>query len=386
VTSGDEPLRDPITRNHHISLRRQLAAGLEAAIRDGHLEDGARLPSTRDLARRLSLSRDTVGAAYRRLRTRGWVTGREGGRLVIADRPHGGGYAEPAEGGACEEEIGRQAIASALTRAFRAGVPRETALAQLAAALEETGAVPAPESGGTVLTPESDGTVPAPEDARLAPKSAVRVTLIEPRPGLRHALAAELEARLSVRVRSIPLPLRTIRGPTLVRRELLPRCTRLAGAMTSSPGRPFELIPLRLAGGTRERGLVRRSIPFGVVVLVSVSGTVRRYAVELAARDFRRGLSFVAVDAADALAVRRYVSVARIVLCDVASRALAPRELAGAREVRLVSDDDIAALRIYLGCGSRPGADRPVGAIPRPARNLNGSGGLRILDGPFRPS
>ena len=358
MTSGDEPLRDPITRNHHISLRRQLAAGLEAAIRDGHLEDGARLPSTRDLARRLSLSRDTVGAAYRRLRTRGWVTGREGGRLVIADRPHGGGYAEPAEGGACEEEIGRQAIASALGLACRRGVSRETALAQLGEALETARTIPEPSPG---------------------------VTLIEPRPGLRHALAAELEARLGVRVRSISLPLRTVRGPTLVRRELLPRCTRLAGTRTSTPRRPFELIPLRLAGGTRERGLVRRSVPFGVVVLVSVSGTVRRYATELAARDFHRGLSFVAVDAADAPAVRRYVAVARIVLCDVASRALAPGELAGARDVRLVSDDDIAALRIYLGRGSRPAEDRPMGAIPRPARNLNGSGRLRILDGPFCP-
>jgi hypothetical protein len=112
---------------------------------------------------------------------------------------------------------------------------------------------------------------------------------------------------------------------------------------------------------------------------------VRRYATELAARDFRRGLSFVAVDAADGPAVRRYVAVARIVLCDVASRSLAPLELSGARDVRLISDDDIAALRIYLGCGARPAADRRMGATPRPARNLNGSGRLRILDGPFCP-
>ncbi len=77
----------------HISLGgKQLASGvyaqLRAAILDGRLRPGDSLPATRELARRLSVSRNTVTAAYQRLSAEGFLVGRVGaGTFVAADVP-----------------------------------------------------------------------------------------------------------------------------------------------------------------------------------------------------------------------------------------------------------------------------------------------------------
>jgi len=59
-------------------LYRQLANGIESLARAGALEYGARLPSERDLAARLHVSRNTVKAAYQLLRDKGWLEVRRG--------------------------------------------------------------------------------------------------------------------------------------------------------------------------------------------------------------------------------------------------------------------------------------------------------------------
>jgi DNA-binding transcriptional MocR family regulator len=60
------------------SLQRKLAHGLIEAIRNGVLNPDARLPSERELARALAISRTTVVAAYDVLREGGWVESRTG--------------------------------------------------------------------------------------------------------------------------------------------------------------------------------------------------------------------------------------------------------------------------------------------------------------------
>jgi len=50
-----------------LPLHLQLAEQFRAAIRDGRLQAGHRLPSTRDLARDLSVSRSMAQAAYDQL-------------------------------------------------------------------------------------------------------------------------------------------------------------------------------------------------------------------------------------------------------------------------------------------------------------------------------
>ncbi|MFI1917343.1 PLP-dependent aminotransferase family protein [Nocardia sp. NPDC020380] len=66
------------------SRRRALEEALRTAIRDGRLLTGTRLPSTRDLATQLGLSRGTVTAAYEQLVAEGWLTARHGAGTTVA--------------------------------------------------------------------------------------------------------------------------------------------------------------------------------------------------------------------------------------------------------------------------------------------------------------
>jgi GntR family transcriptional regulator / MocR family aminotransferase len=73
----------------HIILRdrRRITAEVyrqvRAAILDGRLKPYQALPSSRDLARRLAVSRNTVVLAYERLRAEGFVTSREGAGTYV---------------------------------------------------------------------------------------------------------------------------------------------------------------------------------------------------------------------------------------------------------------------------------------------------------------
>src|SRR4051812_46850529 len=73
----------------HEPLYRQLSDALAGAIGEGSLPEGERLPSERDLALSLGVSRTTVVTAYRELEARGLVRGHVGrGTFVCAaDEP-----------------------------------------------------------------------------------------------------------------------------------------------------------------------------------------------------------------------------------------------------------------------------------------------------------
>ncbi|WP_265518677.1 PLP-dependent aminotransferase family protein [Nitratireductor luteus] len=66
-------------------LLRSLHRQLRAAIIDGRLQAGLRLPPTRALARGLGISRNTVIAAYDMLLSEGYVEGRRGAGTFVAD-------------------------------------------------------------------------------------------------------------------------------------------------------------------------------------------------------------------------------------------------------------------------------------------------------------
>ena len=63
----------------------QVSIGLRVAIANGVLCPGARLPSTRVLARQLNVSRTTVMSAYDDLAARGLLTGWTGAGSFVAD-------------------------------------------------------------------------------------------------------------------------------------------------------------------------------------------------------------------------------------------------------------------------------------------------------------
>src|SRR5215831_5078752 len=73
----------------------QISAQLQAAVTGGALRAGDRLPSSRDLAATLGVSRTVVTNAYARLFAEGWLEGRHGSGTFVADvtSPSGSGPA-----------------------------------------------------------------------------------------------------------------------------------------------------------------------------------------------------------------------------------------------------------------------------------------------------
>jgi len=73
-------------------LFRQLYQGFRAAILSGQLRAGERLPSTRDLAEQLHLSRTVVVTAFEQLLAEGYVEGRHGSGTFVSEigRPRSG--------------------------------------------------------------------------------------------------------------------------------------------------------------------------------------------------------------------------------------------------------------------------------------------------------
>lgn len=67
---GPEPLRPPLAAS--------LAREVRSMVSDGRVPVGVRLPPERELAAALGVSRVTAGAAYRRLREKGWAAARQG--------------------------------------------------------------------------------------------------------------------------------------------------------------------------------------------------------------------------------------------------------------------------------------------------------------------
>jgi GntR family transcriptional regulator / MocR family aminotransferase len=80
----------PITLDRELPapLAVQLADAVRAAAAGGTLRVGDRLPSTRDLATRLGVSRTVTAAAYEQLHAEGWLAGRHGSGTYVAATPH----------------------------------------------------------------------------------------------------------------------------------------------------------------------------------------------------------------------------------------------------------------------------------------------------------
>jgi GntR family transcriptional regulator / MocR family aminotransferase len=83
-----------------LPLTEQISAQLRAALTDGRLAAGERLPSTRALAGLLGVSRTVVTAAYTQLFAEGWLEGRHGSGTYVAPGAPG------APGGAPRAECG----------------------------------------------------------------------------------------------------------------------------------------------------------------------------------------------------------------------------------------------------------------------------------------
>jgi GntR family transcriptional regulator / MocR family aminotransferase len=74
-----------VSRDGPRTLGAQIEDHLRCAIRDGALKAGARVPSTRDLARQLGVSRRVVVDAYAQLAAEGYLALRQGARPQVAE-------------------------------------------------------------------------------------------------------------------------------------------------------------------------------------------------------------------------------------------------------------------------------------------------------------
>lgn len=70
---------------HELPLHRQLYEGLRRALLDGHLQAGERLASSRDLAKDLDVSRNTVITALNQLAVEGYLISRTGSGTYVSD-------------------------------------------------------------------------------------------------------------------------------------------------------------------------------------------------------------------------------------------------------------------------------------------------------------
>jgi len=74
-----------LDRADGVPLAVQISAQLQTAVVGGALRSGDRLPSTRELAQVLGVSRTVVTNAYARLFAEGWLEGRHGSGTYVAD-------------------------------------------------------------------------------------------------------------------------------------------------------------------------------------------------------------------------------------------------------------------------------------------------------------
>jgi 2-aminoadipate transaminase len=160
-------------------LYRQLGDALAGAIADGTLGEGERLPSERDLAVSLGVSRTTVVTAYRELEARGLVRGHVGrGTFVCAaDEPADAPFAWRGR-----VALGAQRALDPSLRGILSAAPP--------GAISFGAGVPAPE-----LFPLELFRRVADDVLRRDPTTAFGIGPTEGQPGLRIALAARLGAR-----------------------------------------------------------------------------------------------------------------------------------------------------------------------------------------------
>jgi GntR family transcriptional regulator / MocR family aminotransferase len=94
-TSQPIELLVSVTRHGARTLGAQIQDQLRRAIRQGTLKAGTRVPSTRDLARQLDVSRRVVVDAYAQLAAEGYLALRQGARPRVSEAAGPGGVAAP---------------------------------------------------------------------------------------------------------------------------------------------------------------------------------------------------------------------------------------------------------------------------------------------------
>ena len=95
-----------VTRDGSRTLGAQIEDQLRRAIREGTLRVGTRVPSTRDLARQLGVSRRVVVGAYEQLAAEGYLALRQGARPRVSEAALRGEVTAPESAGPARLSLG----------------------------------------------------------------------------------------------------------------------------------------------------------------------------------------------------------------------------------------------------------------------------------------
>ena len=104
------------------SLHRQLDQQIRRMILDGRLKQGTRLPPSRQLARELNCSRNTVLSTFEQLKAEGFLTGNTGAGTFVASELEVDLFASPRrrkQGEIASREPRLSSVGSALRNAKR---------------------------------------------------------------------------------------------------------------------------------------------------------------------------------------------------------------------------------------------------------------------------
>ena len=147
-----------------------LEDALRAAVRDGRLAAGTRLPSTRALAGDLGLSRGTVVEAYAQLTAEGYLDARHGAGTWVADLSLAGVQRVPAlsERSALRASISARAFPISPRSRRRPGCVR---CAWACAAFPRRASATAIHAGAATCASSSPGTSPVPAACAPIPSS-----------------------------------------------------------------------------------------------------------------------------------------------------------------------------------------------------------------------
>jgi DNA-binding transcriptional regulator YhcF (GntR family) len=287
-------LRFWITKNSELPVHEQLVRQVMLAILSEDLPAGQKLPSIRALARRCGVHSNTVSAAYHELVNRGWLELRPGSGIFVRPLHLGGATGPGAE--AFELDV----LLTEFLRTVRGqGYEPEEVLHRL--------------------------------EQLVLPRDYTRIAVIEPDPGMREILQAELAQYLLVPVDAI--------DPSQLP-GILQDVTRSGACLVAA-------LPTRVVM-LRER--LPRSIPLMTLRLRSVVGSLQEQAkptpdtiisIVSGSADFRRW----------ARAMLIAVGLDPDCLCDVDTATEDWRQRAGAGS--LVIADVVAAPGLREGCPAK---------------------------------
>jgi DNA-binding transcriptional regulator YhcF (GntR family) len=300
-------MRIILTRESAIPLREQLALQIEVALVTGQIEPGEKLPSVRELARRLKLHHNTVAAAYGDLADRGLIDTKRGSGIYASKRSR---VAPPDEAHEIDELIA-SFLELARARGFSIKAIREAVRVWL---------------------------------DRQPPD---HVLIVEPAPDIRAILEHEIATALDCRVEAASLDALT--DPSALEGALLVTSFYHAGSVRDRVGPTTPLVTISLNPGNIELEKLNQLPAGSMLGVVSVSPILLATVATVIGSVRGEDILVRPVPLADETAWRRLARTADAMVCDSLSGSrVSPHTSRPLRVIRLVPDATIEQLRANL--------------------------------------